>query len=86
MISNFEINKKTHVNISKNVKYYRMLLNVSQLELANAIGFSSQSSLAKLETNYQGRKFNIEHLFKIANYLNVSINNLINDQCVVFEE
>jgi transcriptional regulator with XRE-family HTH domain len=86
MINNFEIDKRTHENISKNVIDYRTKSKVSQLELANAIGFSSQSSISKLEINSGDRKFNIEQLYKIARYLNISINSLINDECVCFEK
>ena len=62
--------------IGKNVAKYRQAKGISQLELAQGIGHKSTTiiSLAEISNN---KHFNLEHLFKIAKYLDVDICDLL---------
>ncbi|MDR2099651.1 MAG: helix-turn-helix domain-containing protein [Campylobacteraceae bacterium] len=60
-------------NIGEKVKKIRAEKNVSQLELALAIGFKTVSSVAKPEILIDNKHFNLEHLYKIAKVLEVDI-------------
>ena len=67
-------------NIGINVKKYRMERHVSQLELAISIGHKSTSFLSNCE-NYKNKEhFNLEHLYLIADVLDVDICNLIKSE------
>jgi len=67
-------------NIGINVKKYRIEKNVSQLELAISIGHKSTSFLSNCE-NYKNKEhFNLEHLYLIADVLDVDICNLIKNE------
>ena len=67
-------------HIGSNVKEYRIKKNVSQLELAISIGHKSTSFLSNCE-NYKNKEhFNLEHLYLIADVLNVDICNLIKSE------
>lgn len=64
-------------NIGKNVREARNKKEVSQLELAIAIGHKSTSFLSNCE-NYKFKEhFNLEHLYLIANVLEIDICDLI---------
>ncbi|NBK99107.1 MAG: XRE family transcriptional regulator [Erysipelotrichia bacterium] len=56
-----------------NVKKYRKEKDVTQLDLALAIGFKSVSSIAKAESLIENKHFNIEQLYKISKVLNIEI-------------
>lgn len=60
-------------NIGMNVKKYRKEKDVTQLDLALAIGFKSVSSIAKAESLIENKHFNIEQLYKISKVLNIEI-------------
>lgn len=62
--------------IGENVKKLRMQKKFSQLKLANAMGYDSVGHIAKAEIYKYGKKFNLEHLFKIASILNISISEI----------
>jgi transcriptional regulator with XRE-family HTH domain len=62
--------------IGENVKKLRMQKGFSQLKLANAMGYDSVGHIAKAEIYKYGKKFNLEHLFKIASILNISISEI----------
>lgn len=62
-----------HTQIRNNVKVLREEKHKSQLEMAFAIGHSSAAFYAKAELGIHGKKFNIEHLFKIAEVLEIDI-------------
>jgi len=67
-------------NIGVNVKKYRIEKNISQLELAISIGHKSTSFLSNCE-NYKNKEhFNLEHLYLIADVLDVDICNLIKSE------
>lgn len=62
--------------IGKNVKNLRTKKGFSQLKLANAMGYDSVGHIAKAEIYKYDKKFNLEHLFKIAKILDVSIKDI----------
>jgi len=66
-----------HKTISSNVRAQRMAKNLSQLELALTIGLKSAAFFGNAENNTNGKHFNIEHLYKIAKALDVSLVSLI---------
>ncbi|MFA6759642.1 MAG: helix-turn-helix transcriptional regulator [Sulfuricurvum sp.] len=59
--------------IGKNVKEIRLKNGLSQLQLANAMGYDSVGHIAKAELHKYGKRFNLEHIFKIAQILEVPI-------------
>ena len=59
--------------IGENVKKLRIQRGFSQLKLANAMGYDSVGHIAKAEIYKYGKKFNLEHLFKICLILKVSM-------------
>ena len=59
--------------IGENIKNIRIEKGFSQLKLANAMGYDSVGHIAKAEIYKYGKKFNLEHLFKICLILKVSI-------------
>lgn len=59
--------------ISQNVIRIRKEKKVSQLKLANAIGHQSPTFIGKAELLAENKHFNLEHLYKISNVLEVSI-------------
>jgi len=75
--SNQEINN-FYKQVSSNVKKYRQLNNITQLNLALDIGIKSVAFYSNCENNKYGKHFNLEHLYKIAKALNISINDLTN--------
>jgi len=65
--------KNFHRVISNNIKKIRKKKNISQLDLALAIGHKSMSTIAKIEAGLENKHYNVEQLYKIAKVLNVSI-------------
>ena len=63
--------------IGKNVKRIREEKGKSQLDLALSIGHSSAGFVGKAEICIHNKHFNIEHLVKIADVLEVDICELI---------
>lgn len=59
--------------IGKNVKKIRNEKKVSQLKLALAIGHNSVGTISVCELCLNGKHFNIEHLVKIADVLDINI-------------
>ncbi|MDD2697481.1 MAG: helix-turn-helix transcriptional regulator [Arcobacteraceae bacterium] len=62
-----------YAKISKNVIRIRKEKKISQLKLANAIGHQNATFLGKAELLAENKHFNLEHLYKIATVLEVSI-------------
>ena len=62
--------------ISMNVVKIRKSKGFSQLKLANSMGYDSVGHIAKAEIYKYDKKFNLEHLFKIAKILDVSIKDI----------
>ena len=59
--------------IGKNVKLIRQKKNISQLELSLAIGHKSVGTISMAEICLNNKHFNIEHLIKIADVLEVDV-------------
>jgi len=74
-----EVIHKLHKKIGTNVKKIRTEKGLSQLELSYAMGNKSVSLISAAELANDGKKFNIEHLYKIATILKV-------DLCDFFKE
>ena len=59
--------------IGKNVKEIRTKKGVSQLALAMAIGHKAVGTVSMAEICIKKKHFNIEHLYKIAEVLEVEV-------------
>ena len=59
--------------IGKNVKKIRNAKNISQLALALAVGHKAVGTISMAELCLNGKHFNIEHLYKIADVLEVDV-------------
>ncbi|WP_418186024.1 helix-turn-helix domain-containing protein [Aliarcobacter vitoriensis] len=59
--------------ISKNIIRIRKEKKVSQLKLANAIGHQNATFLGKAELLAEGKHFNLEHIYKISQVLEINI-------------
>lgn len=64
-------------SIGENVKKYRELKGMSQLQLSNAMGYSSVSLVSAAELCSDSKHFNLEHLYKIAKILDIEMSELI---------
>lgn len=71
-MEDIEIAEK-HKMIGRNVAMYRKRKGFSQLELSLSLGHKSVSIVASAERFYKGKHFNIEHLLKISDILDVPI-------------
>ncbi len=65
--------KKIGLNVTK----YRKEAGLSQLDLSLKLGHKSVSILASVERYYNGKHFNINHLFQIADILGIEVEKLI---------
>ena len=63
----------TYKKIGSNVKRIRSEKDVTQLELALAIGHKAVGTVSTAEIYLNGKHFNIEHLIKISDVLEVDI-------------
>ncbi len=61
--------------LNKNVKHLRNVMGISQQSLADKIGID-RSTISRIENNEI--ETTIDNAIKIANFLNVSINDLLN--------
>jgi transcriptional regulator with XRE-family HTH domain len=59
--------------VANNVKRIRTEKGVSQFDLALTIGQKGSSLIANAETGTRGKRFNLEHLYKIAKALDVDV-------------
>ena len=55
------------------MKHFRQAKNVTQLDLALDIGIKSVAFYSNCENNKYGKHFNLEHLYKLSNVLEVEI-------------
>ncbi|MCD4667671.1 MAG: helix-turn-helix domain-containing protein [Sulfurimonas sp.] len=63
-----------HKAVSRNVKRIRLEKNRTQLDLSLSIGMKSASFFGNAENDCKnGKHFSVEHLYKIAKELGVSI-------------
>lgn len=74
----YEDVEKFYKLVSKNVKKYRQEKGESQLEFSQNVGFNSVSFYCDCENNKNGKHFNLLHVVRIADYLKVDINTIIN--------
>jgi transcriptional regulator with XRE-family HTH domain len=76
-MKNCSINNKKmqtiYKKIGQNVKKTRKSKGVSQLALSMAIGHKSVGTVSMAELCINGKHFNIEHLVKIADVLEVNV-------------
>ena len=63
--------------IVENVKSERKKRNISQLKLANILGFQSPNYIAKIETRKHGVSYNLSHLYQIAIDFDMEVVDLI---------
>ena len=68
--------EKFYLSIGENVAKYRRKKGVSQLELAQGIGHKSTTIISLAEIS-KTKHFNLEHLYKIAKYLDIDICDLL---------
>jgi len=68
-----EIHKRIGINVAK----YRNEAGLSQLDLSLKLGHKSVSILASGERFYNGKHFNINHLFQIADILDIEVCDLL---------
>ena len=61
--------------IGKQIRNTRQNKNLSQRDLANKIGYLSQSQISKIESGY--RKTTVQDLIEIANALGVPVDELL---------
>lgn len=71
-MTDLEIAEK-HKSIGKTVAKYRKEKGLSQLDLSLQLGHKSVSIIASAERFYKNKHFNIEHLLKISDILNIPI-------------
>jgi transcriptional regulator with XRE-family HTH domain len=64
---------KIYKKIGENVKKARKAKNISQLTLALAIGHKAVGTISMAELCINNKHFNIEHLVKIANVLDMKV-------------
>ena len=62
--------------VSQNIKSIRTSKNISQQEIALAMGFTTPTFYTNAENLKRDKHFNLEHLIRIASYLNVDIKEL----------
>lgn len=77
-ISNEQM-KKIYEKIGRNVKEVRQSKNFSQLSLALAIGHKAVGTISMAELCINNKHFNIEHLVKIADVLEVDVCDFFKD-------
>ncbi len=65
--------QKIYKRIGLNVKKARQSKNISQLALALAIGHKAVGTVSMAELCINNKHFNIEHLMKIAEVLEVNV-------------
>ncbi|MBS4068237.1 MAG: helix-turn-helix transcriptional regulator [Sulfurimonas sp.] len=63
--------------VSQKVRYFRESKNITQLDLALDIGIKSVAFYSNCENNKYGKHFNLEHLYKIAKALDMSIKDFL---------
>ena len=63
--------------IGQNVAKLRKQKGLSQLDLSLAMGYKSVSVVSGAEIYYNGKHFNLEHLLKISQILNIEISEFL---------
>jgi len=70
---------KIYKQIGINVRNARKSKNISQLALSLAIGHKAVGTVSMAELCIQNKHFNIEHLIKIADVLEISVCDFFRD-------
>lgn len=65
--------------VSSKVRKKRLEKKLSQLEVANLMGFISVSFYSRAESNKENKFFNLEHIYLLAKILDVRVHYLIPD-------
>lgn len=65
--------------VSSNIKRIRLKKGITQLELALMIGQKSSAFYANAENSAKNRRFNLEHIYKIAKALGVDVVDFFKD-------
>lgn len=74
----FEENPELFLDkVVEKVKKERIQRKISQLKLANILGFSSPNYIAKIETRKHGSSYNLTHLCKIAKAFDIEVIELL---------
>ncbi len=63
--------------IGQNVAKFRKKKGISQLELSLLMDYKSISIVSSAEIYYRGKHFNLEHLLKISQILDIDLCELI---------
>ena len=71
--------QEIYKQIGTNVKRVRTKKNVSQLALSLAIGHKAVGTISMAELTLNNKHFNLEHLFKIAEVLEVDVCEFLKD-------
>jgi transcriptional regulator with XRE-family HTH domain len=71
--------QKIYKQIGANVKRVRKEKNVSQLALSLAIGHKAVGTISMAELTLNNKHFNLEHLFKMAEVLEVDVCEFLKD-------
>lgn len=66
-----------YTKIGQNVARYRKEKGLSQMDLSLQMGYKSISIISSAEIYYKGKHFNLEHLLKISQILDIEIEELI---------
>ena len=69
--------EQLYKTIGKNVAKYRKEKGLSQLDLSLQMGYKSVSVVSRAEIYYNGKHFNLEHLLKISQILDVDISEFL---------
>ena len=70
--TNKEIKAFHHI-ITKNIKKLRKEKNITQLDLALAIGHKSMSTIGKIEAGLENKHYNVEQIYKISKVLDIEL-------------
>ncbi len=60
-------------NVSKNVKKYRAMRGMTQMDLALEIGMNGGAYLGRAELRIKNHHFNLKHIAKMSKVLDVDI-------------
>lgn len=66
-----------YIKVSSNVKKLRKKYKLSQLDFSSSVGFNSVSFYCDCENNKNGKHFNLLHVVRIAEYFEISVDELI---------
>ena len=65
-----------YTQVGRNIKKLRKDNNITQMQLALAIGHNSVGHIAKAELNKYDKHFSIQNIYKIAKILNTQLSHI----------